>query len=119
MLSVEKYNELLNMWENREITFDNLFRVVLEYNDLDFEKTYIDTREIVEREINGRDYWVQYVKDYIDCCDNTYDNFTDNDVKNVVDWLMNTDNLWAEIDNYLVNVLDDYKLNVKNKKNDK
>ncbi len=45
------------------------------------------------------DYWKQVVQDYIECCnDFDIEDFTEEDKEEAVNFLLNDDEMWAEID---------------------
>lgn len=60
--------------------------------------------------MTAKDYWKQYVMDYIDCAtDCEGENYTEKDLNNIVDNLMNNDHLWTEIDSYVEEEINWYR----------
>lgn len=45
-------------------------------------------------------FFEQYIYDYISCLtEDTYDNITEEQVKTIINQLLNDDEMWSEIDN--------------------
>ena len=80
--------------------YETLFEYAKDHQLIDFIQDFWEIKIVKRGFKDCQEYWRQVVKDYIECSDDTFESIYDNEeiINNVVDRLLDSNELWTEID---------------------